>query len=385
MFYICRKFKDFYRKPQKKSIFAISDQKCVMDFLNEKYLVFIAGLTAFIITYASIPSIVRVARMKSLVDMPDDRKLHSGAVPTLGGLAIFAGLTISCLLFTNAAVFPEINYIVAASVVVFFVGIKDDILVIAPTTKLAGQVLAAGFLIFLADIRFTHLHGFFGIEEIPYYFSVLLSFFVTVVIINSINLVDGIDGLASGIGIIVGAFYGLWFYYTGHYPEATAAFAVFGALLAFWRFNVFSEKNKIFMGDTGSLLLGLFIAALTVWFNEYNIRQDFTYAKWGAPAVSVALLIIPLFDTLRVMFIRVIMRYPVFKADKRHIHHLFIKLGLSPRTALFVILFINILFAAVLFKWHNVFGIRTWLLIILIAAMVIFYIPVLLIRLKKQL
>jgi UDP-N-acetylmuramyl pentapeptide phosphotransferase/UDP-N-acetylglucosamine-1-phosphate transferase len=356
----------------------------MMDFINDKYIVFIACLTAFVITYASIPSIVRVSHMKSLVDEPDNRKLHSKAIPTLGGLAIFAGITISSLLFIDSSVFPQINYIMAAIIVLFFVGIKDDILVIAPTTKLAGQIVAGALMILFTDIRLTHLHGFFGIQEIPEYVSFALTLFVMVVIINSVNLVDGIDGLASGVGIVASAFYGMWFFLTEHYSEATLSFAVIGAMLAFWRFNLFSVREKIFMGDTGALILGLVLSVLTIRFNEYNIKHDFTYAKWGAPAVSVALLIIPLFDTIRVMFIRVFLSRPIFKPDNRHIHHLFLKLGLSPGQALCVILLINVLFASALFCWHNVFGIRTWFLIIVIAAMLIFYIPVLLIRIKKH-
>jgi len=355
-----------------------------MDFINDKYIVFIACLSAFVITYASIPSIVRVSHMKSLVDEPNDRKLHSKAVPTLGGLAIFAGITISSLMFIDSSVFPQINYIIAAIIVLFFVGIKDDILVIAPTTKLAGQIVAGAAIIIFTDIRLTHLHGFFGIEEIPEYVSFVLTLFVMVVIINSVNLVDGIDGLASGVGIVVASFYGIWFFLTKHYPEATLSFTVIGAMLAFWRFNLFSVREKIFMGDTGALVLGLVLSVLTIRFNEYNIEHGFAYAKWGAPAVSVALLIIPLFDTIRVMFIRFFLRRPIFKPDNRHIHHLFLKLGLSPAMSLFFILFINILFASALFQWHNSFGIRTWFLIILIAAMLIFYIPVLIIRIKKH-
>lgn len=355
-----------------------------MEFINENYLLFIAGVTAFLITYASIPSIVKVAHTKALVDEPNGRKLHSNPVPTLGGLAVFAGVTVSSLLFINPVLFPQITYITAAAVVLFFVGIKDDILVIAPLTKLGGQLFAGGILTVFTDLRLTHLHGFFGIGEIPEFLSFGLTLFVIVLIINSINLIDGIDGLASGVGMLVSIFYGLWFFLTEHIGDAVISFSVVGAMLAFWRFNLFSKREKIFMGDTGSLILGLFVAVQTIHFNEYNIYHDFDYAKWGAPAVSVALLIIPLFDTLRVMFIRFFLRLPMFLPDKRHIHHLFLRLGLNSGQTLALILVINLIFAGSLFMWHNMFGLRTWFLILLTAAMVVFYIPVLLIQRRKK-
>ncbi|MEA2043582.1 MAG: MraY family glycosyltransferase [Bacteroidota bacterium] len=354
-----------------------------MDFFSTEYIILFSALTAFIITYAAIPSIVRVAKLKSLTDKPNERKMHSSEVPTLGGIAIFAGVMISALMFTDVSNFPQLAYIAVGAILLFFIGIKDDILVIAPTTKLFGQILTGIILAVFTDIRLTDLHGFFNIHHIPEYVSIALSVFVIVVIVNSLNLVDGIDGLASGIGIVAGSSYGIWFYQTGHIPEAIISVSLVGALLAFLRFNLFSKKEKIFMGDTGSLILGYFLAVLTIRFNEYNIDHDFKYAIWGAPAVSVAILVIPLFDTIRVMFIRVIIRQPIFLPDKRHIHHLFMRAGLSQTQTLIVILFINIVYAFVLFTFHNIVGIRTWFLILILSSMVIFYIPVAILRIKR--
>ena len=355
-----------------------------MDFLNYEYRVVLGLVTAFVITYVAIPSIVRVAHLKSLTDDPDERKMHAVPVPTLGGIAIFAGVIIASLIFIKPIIFPQLTFIIAAAVILFFIGIKDDILVIAPLTKFVGQLIAAGIITLFTDIKLTNFHGFLGFQEIPEYAAILLSIFVIVVIINAFNLVDGIDGLSSGIGIVAGSFYGVWFYLTGHCAEAVLSFSLIGALLAFWRFNMFSEHEKIFMGDTGALILGFFISVLTIQFNEYNIEPKFVYAKWGAPAVSIAVLIIPLFDTLRVMFIRFIIRQPVFLPDKRHIHHLFLRMGLSSKQTLALILVINIIFASVLFLFHNYTGVNTWLLIIFLAAMILFYIPVAVIKVKSR-
>ncbi len=352
-----------------------------MEFLNDNHLLIIAGLVSFLITYVLIPSVIKVSQIKKLNDEPDGRKLHSTPVPVLGGLAIFAGISISTLLFAGYVSFSQMPYIIAAVIILFFVGMKDDILIIAPLTKLSGQLLSGFVIVFFTDLKFTNFHGFFGIFEINSYVSFCVTLFVIIVIINSINLIDGIDGLASGIGILISSFYGIWFYLTGHIGDAIISIVVIASMLAFWRFNLFSKSKKIFMGDTGSLILGLLIAVQTIHFNEYNIKHNFEYAKWGAPAVSIGLLIIPLFDTARVMFIRFFLKLPVFRRpDKRHIHHLFLRAGLNSRTTLLVILFINFIFAATLFMWHNIVGIRTWLLIILLAAMFIFYIPVIFIR-----
>ena len=355
-----------------------------MDFLNDEYRIILGLIAAFAITYTAIPSIVRVAYLKSLTAEPDDRKIHSESIPTLGGVAIFAGITIASLFFIKVQAFPQITYIIVSVVILFFVGIKNDILVIAPITKLIGQLMAGAVITIFTDIRLSNLHGFFGIHDIPEFTAITLTIFVIVVIINAFNLIDGIDGLSAGIGIISSSIYGVWFFLTGHGSEAILSFSLIGALLAFLRFNLFSKHEKIFMGDTGALILGFFVAVFTIRFNEYNIKPNFVYAKWGAPAVSLALLVIPLFDTLRVMFIRFIIRRPLFLPDKRHIHHLFIRAGLNTKQTLVIMLAINILFASVLFMYHNKTGIRTWFLIIFLAAMIIFYIPVAIIRIRER-
>lgn len=355
-----------------------------MTFFSPEIIILLSALASFVISYISIPSIIKVANLKNLYDEPDERTMHSSKVPTLGGLAIFAGITVASLVFIDVKVMPELKYIIAAVIILFFVGIKDDILIIAPLTKLGGQIFAAIIIAFLSDLRITNFHGFFNIFEISIWISIPLSVFIFLVIINGINLIDGIDGLSSGVGIIITLCLGVWFYLTLNFDYSVLSFIIAGALLAFLRFNLFSKKQKIFMGDTGSLILGLLISVLIIKFNELNINHDFAYSKWGAPSISIAILILPLFDTVRIIFIRFFQKKPIFKPDKQHIHHLFIKVGLNPSQALALLLAINLLFALSGFYLHDKLGIRLLLLVYILSAMIIFYIPVIIINVKKK-
>jgi UDP-GlcNAc:undecaprenyl-phosphate GlcNAc-1-phosphate transferase len=231
------------------------------------FAILLAFIGAFLISYTSIPSIVKVANIKKLFDEPGHRKTHKVSIPTLGGIAIFSGFLISGGLFANFVEHKELQYLYIASIVLFFVGIKDDILVIAPLKKLSGEIFAALIIIVLGNFRFTSLHGFMGIHEMNYFVSIALSLFVYIVIINGFNLIDGIDGLASGVGIISGLTFGVWFFLVKDYDYAILSLALVGSLIAFFWYNVYGKNYKIFMGDTGSLILGLSLAVFSTRFN----------------------------------------------------------------------------------------------------------------------
>ncbi len=347
------------------------------------YIILGAFVASLLISLVSIPSILKVAQLKNLFDEPDERTVHSYSIPTLGGLAVFSGFTISSLFFCDIVAIPELKLIIAGTIILFFIGIKDDILVIAPLTKLLGQIFATFLIVFFSDLELTNLHGFFGIYEIPRYLGIPLTIFVFLVVINGFNLIDGIDGLSASIGVVSAGSLGIWFFLVEEYQYAILSAATIGALIGFLRYNVFSKDNKIFMGDTGSLILGLVISVLIIKFNQMNINHDNDYYKYGAPAISIAILTIPLFDTLRVMFIRFFQRKPLFRPDKQHIHHVFIQLGLSHKQAVLIIVIINILFVVAAMLLHNKMGIRRLTLLFLLAAMIVFYIPVMINR-KKQ-
>jgi len=338
-------------------------------------LLSITLLTAFFITLLSIPSIIEVAIAKHLYDEPNGRTSHTINTPTLGGMAIYAGLIISSMLFVNIERIGYIQYIIAASIVIFFIGLKDDILTIAPLKKLIGQIIAAAIIIDLGDVRFTSLHGFFGIHEIGYLPSALISLFVIIVTINAFNLIDGIDGLASGIGILVVSFFGVWFFLVGHSELSVLSAALVGSLMAFFRYNVFSKKYKIFMGDIGSLTLGFFISVLLIRFNEINIGLQSPYAISSAPVVSFSILILPMFDTLRVFIIRIARGNSPFKADKLHVHHRLILLRKSHIQATSILIAANAGFIIIALLLQNI-GMYWLGLIIVSLALILSYIPV---------
>ena len=180
---------------------------------------------AFLITFFAIPVIIQVAKDKKLFDEPDERKVHKNVIPTLGGLGIFAGFIIATLMGVPSATSSELQYFAAATTVIFFLGIKDDILILSASKKFVGQLIAAGILIKFGGVSINNMHGFLGIYEIPYYAGVILSFFTIIVITNSFNLIDGVDGLAGSLGLITTVVFGSYFFYAGQVTYGVMAFA----------------------------------------------------------------------------------------------------------------------------------------------------------------
>ena len=296
-----------------------------------------AFMTAFGIAFLFIPAIVRISNVKHLFDEPDARKTHKDSIPTLGGVAIFAGLIFSLTFWSDQKLIQELQYILAAIMILFFMGIKDDLLTIRASKKLLVQILAAFLIVHWTDIRLTTFYGLFGIWDISITFSYILSILTIVSITNAFNLIDGIDGLAALIGIITSAVFGTWFALMGSYQYAILAFALMGSLLGFMIYNW--SPAKIFMGDTGSLILGFVVSLLAVKFIEMNrlMDRDAQYKVLSVPVVTMGILIIPLFDTLRVFAIRLMNKKSPFCPDRNHIHHILVDLGFShAQTAMFL-------------------------------------------------
>jgi len=338
-------------------------------FLNEKFAVLIALVVSILITWFSVPIVVRVATLRNLTDLPGKRKIHKREIPTLGGIAIFAGFSTSFLMSIDG--FMEgMNYFTFALLLLFFVGMKDDLIPVDPKKKLFAEILAAICLIYFTDIRITNFHGFMGMQEIPVWLTYISTIFLMIVIINAVNLSDGIDGLAASIGIIASATFGVLFFLSGNTGYAIMAAALAGTLIAFLRFNLSSGKNKIFMGDTGSLITGFLIAAMTIRFNEVNATPSTYHVLDSAPAISIAILIVPLFDTLRVFTIRLIRGQHPFRADNRHIHHLMLRTGYSHKRSAFIISIAHIFIIALAFSLDHI-GILWLALILLIVCLLL--------------
>jgi UDP-GlcNAc:undecaprenyl-phosphate GlcNAc-1-phosphate transferase len=282
---------------------------------------------SFVVTFLAIPVIIRVAESKQLFDIPDKRKIHKAQIPSLGGLGIFAGFLLACLLCIQLKIASEFQYFFAAAFIMFFVGLKDDILVISPFKKFIGQVLAAFLLVYKGGLQISSMQGLLGVNELPEMFSLFLTYFTVLVVINSFNLIDGVDGLAGTLGIIAASLFGFYFLKAGIIPYAVLGFSLSGSLAAFLIFNY--HPAKIFMGDTGSMLIGLVNAILVLKFISVAQQPGQVVYIPSAPALGFSVLLIPLLDTLRVFGIRIFRQRSPFSPDRNHIHHLMLRKGWS--------------------------------------------------------
>ncbi|MDB5275087.1 MAG: undecaprenyl/decaprenyl-phosphate alpha-N-acetylglucosaminyl 1-phosphate transferase [Ferruginibacter sp.] len=283
---------------------------------------------AFLITFFAIPIIIEVARRKKLFDEPDERKVHKMVIPTLGGLGIFGGFILATLIGSPEGS-HELQYFVASAIVIFFLGIKDDILVLSPAKKFIGQLIAAGIIIKFGGVRIMDMHGFLGITVIPQVAGIVLTLFTVIVIINSFNLIDGVDGLAGSLGLLTSLVFGIYFFYAGQLLYSVMALSLAGSLVGFLLYN--HSPAKIFMGDTGSLLIGLINSILVIKFINIAGSQSVPVPLEAAPAIGFAILIVPLFDTLRVFALRIFNKRSPFSPDRNHVHHFLLQFGFSHR------------------------------------------------------
>ncbi len=300
--------------------FVLSLFRCVLSFL-----------VACFVAIVAVPVIIKISELKSLMEKPGERRSHKVPTPTFGGVAIFAAVLISYFLWpgNDPAEAYQTNLSIAGMTILFFVGIKDDLVGIDPSKKLLFQLLAAVILVFFGSLRVDYLYGILGLTHIEEVLGVVLTCFIFIALTNAINLIDGIDGLAGSIALIASAAFGGWFLLTGHVTMACLAASLVGGLLGFLRFN-FSRSSKIFMGNTGSLILGFMLAFFAVRFVSMN--ASFRYeptAFFNAPIIAIVILIVPIFDTLRMFTVRILAGRSPFAADRNHFHHILIDNGLS--------------------------------------------------------
>lgn len=322
--------------------------------------------TAFTLVYFALPSIIAIAKAKHLYDEPVARSSHKEKTPSLGGVGIFAGAIFSIVLWTPFQDFGNLQYILCALIIIFLIGAKDDIAPVSPSKKLIGQLMAASILVFRSDIR---LHSFYGLGgltgELPELVSAGISIFTMLVIINAFNLIDGINGLAGSIGALVSVTFGCWFFVTGHIEYATVAFAMVGATMAFLKYNI--TPAQLFMGDTGALIIGTVSAVLAIQFIDLSYAMpanDYLRIN-SSPAVAFGILVIPLFDTIRVFTTRALRGQSPFSADRRHIHHLLIDYGFSHMQATGILVLVNMIVISICFALHRYMEMHLLLLVVL--------------------
>ncbi|MEQ8554306.1 MAG: MraY family glycosyltransferase [Cyclobacteriaceae bacterium] len=298
-----------------------------------------AILAAFIITFILLPIIIKVSRSIDLLDTPDRRKIHSISTPSLGGIGIFIGFILSVLVIIPVAQLVEIKYFLFGLLIMLMLGVRDDVSSLTAKHKLAIQIFSALMVVYFSDIRLHGFYGIFGIENMPEWFNIPFSIFVIVALTNSFNLIDGIDGLAASTGILILGFFGWAFLAEGQIAFAVVSISVVGALFAFLFFNWY--PSKIFMGDTGSLVLGFIVSSLAIKFINVGDGADFVLPIDSSVGVCVAALILPIFDTLRVFFIRFRNGKNPLDPDRNHLHHGLLKLGMNHAQATTTLLVFN--------------------------------------------
>ncbi len=360
-------------------------QQNYMNNFTIKLLIPFAGVLSFFLVFLAIPTILRVAESKNLFDEPNKRNVHKIKIPTLGGLAIFLSFLFTYSLFAEWFSFTQIPFLIPALLIIFSIGIKDDIMVTAPMVKLFGQILAAFIIIGWGDLRLTSLHGFLGLD-LSYLAGIMLTLLIFIFILNGLNLIDGIDGLASITSIIAVTSFSIWFFINGNYHIPVFSAALIGALLGFTYFNVFSKNQKIFMGDTGSLLLGFLLAVVAIKFAEFNKPENQPFLKYSmnsAPAVVMGILIVPVVDTLRIFVYRISKGKSPFTADKNHIHHRMLTLGFTHIQTSLIIGGVNIFFVLLSFFLRNI-GVVKLSVLILTLGLALSFVPALFIYRKKK-
>lgn len=307
--------------------------------------VILAFSVAGLVTWYYIPRIIAIVKKLRLSDKPANHKIHKLEVPTLGGIGIFGGFAFGFLLAVNGYV-ENVPILALAIIGLLFTGLKDDLVHVNPWTKFLEILSVALIVVLFTDLRFSSMHGFLGITDLSVWISCFLTVFLIVLIINAVNLIDGIDGLAASVGIIASIVFGIWFWLSDDYGYAIMAASLLGALIAFLPFNISGGSRKIFMGDTGSLAIGFILTVFAIRFNELDAAEKLYHNLYSTPTISIAVLIVPLFDTLRVIILRLYHRQSLFKADNRHIHHMMLQAGFSHVKTTFIISVFNLLMIA---------------------------------------
>jgi UDP-GlcNAc:undecaprenyl-phosphate GlcNAc-1-phosphate transferase len=318
----------------------------LFSFIDSPIKIILIGLLiSFLLTYRSIPVIVFLSHVKNLFVIPNNRSSHSINTPNLGGVGIFIGAVFTTniigSLILNQIQLSQLASLNAALILLFFAGIKDDIHNLTPLKKLLIQILATFIVMISSNVRFDNFYNLFGIDELPFVISFFFTIIVFVFTVNSYNLIDGIDGLAGSIAIIIFGFYGYIFVLNNNFYGLIVCTTIIGSLFAFLSFNLSKSRRKIFMGDTGSMFLGYLIVYMSIIIlNDKNTSLKFAN---NLPGVIFALLSFPILDTIRIFTIRIISGKSPFKADKNHIHHRLLKLGFSHIKSTLIISFFVVL------------------------------------------
>lgn len=327
-------------------------------------------IISLLITLTAIPVIINISRLKDLMATIEQRSSHEELTPTLGGIAIFAATLITYFIWDTPSESHELHLTFSALIILFFLGIKDDILILSPTKKLLIQIAASALVIGLSNLRIINFYGLLNITHIPFTYGLILTIFIFITLINAFNLIDGIDGLAGMVGLLISSMYIYMFYKNNEYSYAILSSALSGSLIGFLRYN-WSTKNKIFMGDTGSLIVGFLISVFSIKYIYINSTYIVNpQLDKNSPMMVICILLIPIFDTLRMFIIRIKEGRSPFIGDRKHLHHLLIDNGLSHVEASVMLVSCNLLFIIIYVFFLDTFSINRLLLILFIVFLI---------------
>ncbi len=339
----------------------------------EIYLLSFAFLFSCIVTLYAVPSLIKLAYKKRLFDDPalEERKIHKYRTPNLGGIAVLISFAFTACLCIPGNILPYANYIFASGLLIFSVGLKDDLAALNPYKKFLGQAVTALIVVYFADIRLTSFYGVFGIHDIHPVVSYPFTSLLIVFIINAFNLIDGINGLLGSVSMIVSLTFGYIFFQMEEYGLAILAASMAGSVLGFLRYNM--GKARIFMGDAGAYTIGFIVSVLAIQFIELNkagagpaLVDSFTQAI-PTVAITIAILVVPIFDTLRVIVIRLSQGKSPFMADRNHLHHRLLDTGMSHTQATLALSAFNILIIGTALTFHFIGTLELLILIGLVA------------------
>lgn len=323
------------------------------------------------------------------MDEPGMRSSHLRKIPNLGGIALFYAIAICASVFAFE-LFELYKFLFASLVILLYIGVMDDIVVMRAYKKLLVQILVSTLVVIGSDVRIRNFFGVMGIYEVNYYVSVIFSILTFIFLINAFNLIDGIDGLAGGYSVICSALFGISYFRLGpyNYPLVVLSAVIIGSVLAFLYYNLSNYRTtKIFMGDTGSMILGFLLAFTAISFIDIFIDKDIPgvpkYHLQSAPAIAMAVLILPIVDTLSVFLIRLYRNKSPFEADKNHIHHQLLKLNLTHRRSSFYIILYYLIIVAVAYVFRHI-NVNILLSIIMVLGFFGAYLPVFILKYKKS-
>lgn len=322
--------------------------------MSEVYRIIVPALLAFLGTLWVHPKVLKIAIMKNLVDNPDARKLQRNPVPVMGGVAVFFGILIgicsSMFMFNR----PDIFLFISAMLIMLYVGTIDDILYLSARIRFFVEILIIIWLMYANGTSIDSFWGLWGIDTIPAWISWPLTVFAAVGIINAINLIDGVNGLSSGFCFIASVLFSIIFYRTGNIAMTTLAVSAAGAIVPFFLHNIFGNSTKMFIGDGGTLVIGTMMSIFVIYILHSGSSCS-TYAEEGLGLIPLTLSImsVPIFDTLRVMSMRILRGTSPFHPDRTHLHHIFLELGFSHVGTTISILTLNSIIVAAWFASYK--------------------------------